>query len=275
MATVTGYTASRMKEIEDSTIVDGTVVGNNLILTRHDSSTINAGSVIGPQGTQGPMGVTSISVCTSTTRPTGGALFTGLAIYETDTKRFYIYDGAAWNYRGGTWICTSASRPANPFTGLEIYETDTKKSLVYNGVRFDPPWNFPWGIMGYAQVTTVQSGISTGTDVTSLSLNLTYVANRRIKIIGYINAQSSVGGDFGRLDITDTTPTILNSAQLSMQGSGQNLNAFCILTPAAGTRIYKLRYGRTAGSGTHQINSSTSTPSFILIEDIGPNGVPV
>jgi hypothetical protein len=273
MATVTGYTSERMKEIEDSTIVDGDVVGSNLILTRRDNTTINAGSVIGPQGVVGPAGPTSIIVCTSTTRPTGGSLFTGLAIYETDTKKFYIYDGGAWIYRGGTFICTSASRPT-PFVGMEIYETDTKKSLIYNGVRWDPPWNYPWGVMGYAQSTTIQSGITTGSDVISLTLNLTYVANRRIKIIGYVNAQSSVAGDFGRLDITDATPTILNSSQLQIQGSGQNLNGFCILSPAAGTRIYKLRYGRTAGSGTHQVNGSVFTPNFILIEDIGPNGAP-
>lgn len=56
MATVTGYTAARMKEIEDSAIVDGDVVDGDLILTRFDGATINAGSVIGPTGPQGPVG---------------------------------------------------------------------------------------------------------------------------------------------------------------------------------------------------------------------------
>lgn len=54
MATVTSYTAERMKAIEDGTVVDGDVVGNDLILTRHDGSQINAGNVRGPQGTPGP-----------------------------------------------------------------------------------------------------------------------------------------------------------------------------------------------------------------------------
>lgn len=56
MATVTGYTAQRMKQIEDSAIVDGEVVGDDLILIRYDEQTINAGSVRGPQGIQGPPG---------------------------------------------------------------------------------------------------------------------------------------------------------------------------------------------------------------------------
>lgn len=56
MATVTGLTADRMLEIEAASVVDGDIVGDNLILTKHDGSTINAGSVRGPQGDDGPVG---------------------------------------------------------------------------------------------------------------------------------------------------------------------------------------------------------------------------
>lgn len=56
MATITGFTAARMQDIEDGTVVDGDVVGDNLILTKHDGSTINAGNVRGPQGIQGIQG---------------------------------------------------------------------------------------------------------------------------------------------------------------------------------------------------------------------------
>lgn len=50
MATVTGLTATRMLEIEAQSIVNGDVVGDNLILIRHDGETINAGNVRGPSG---------------------------------------------------------------------------------------------------------------------------------------------------------------------------------------------------------------------------------
>lgn len=53
MGTVTGLTAARMIAIEAASIVDGTVVGNNLILTRHDGGTIDAGNVRGPTGSPG------------------------------------------------------------------------------------------------------------------------------------------------------------------------------------------------------------------------------
>jgi len=57
MATITGLTAERMLEIEGESVVDGQIdVDGNLILSRYDGSTINAGPVLGPTGPQGPPG---------------------------------------------------------------------------------------------------------------------------------------------------------------------------------------------------------------------------
>ena len=56
MATITGLTADRMIEIEAASVVDGDVIDGELILTKHDGSTINAGSVAGPPGPMGPLG---------------------------------------------------------------------------------------------------------------------------------------------------------------------------------------------------------------------------
>lgn len=56
MATVTGLTADRMLEIEGASVVDGDVIDGELILTKHDGTTINAGSVAGPPGPIGPIG---------------------------------------------------------------------------------------------------------------------------------------------------------------------------------------------------------------------------
>jgi hypothetical protein len=57
VATVTGYTAARSQQIEDGTVIGGAVNGSgDLILTKHDASTINAGHVVGPTGSTGPTG---------------------------------------------------------------------------------------------------------------------------------------------------------------------------------------------------------------------------
>lgn len=62
MATITGLTAARMLEIEAQSIVDGHVDGaGHLILERFDAGTIDAGSVIGPQGPPYLNGVDTVS----------------------------------------------------------------------------------------------------------------------------------------------------------------------------------------------------------------------
>lgn len=67
MATVTGLTAARMLLIEAMSVVGGFVQGDNLILTQFDGTEINAGSVRGPMGPEGPPGSIEVS-------PAGGDL---------------------------------------------------------------------------------------------------------------------------------------------------------------------------------------------------------
>lgn len=59
MTTITGLTAARMQEIIDKTIVDADVVGDDLILTLDDTTTINAGNVRGATGPAGEAAVVS------------------------------------------------------------------------------------------------------------------------------------------------------------------------------------------------------------------------
>jgi len=63
MATVTGYTASRMQDIEDNSIVGGSVVVDNLILEKHNGDTIDAGNV---RGADGPPSTTTVGLVWAT-----------------------------------------------------------------------------------------------------------------------------------------------------------------------------------------------------------------
>ena len=65
MVQVTGLTKARMLLIEAASIVSGVIVGDDLILTKHDGSTINAGDVRGPQGIQGIPGPTAPNLITN------------------------------------------------------------------------------------------------------------------------------------------------------------------------------------------------------------------
>src|SRR6478752_544739 len=54
MASITGYTAERMAEIENNCIIAGAVdLSGHLILTRQSGATVDAGAVVGPTGPPG------------------------------------------------------------------------------------------------------------------------------------------------------------------------------------------------------------------------------
>jgi microcystin-dependent protein len=81
MATVTGLTAARMLEIEAASVVDGEVVNGNLILTKHDGNSINAGPVTGPQGPTGPTGPAGFSAIPGEVRLWPGGVLPNPASY--------------------------------------------------------------------------------------------------------------------------------------------------------------------------------------------------
>jgi hypothetical protein len=82
MTTVTGITAARGAAIEAASVVDGEVVGDDLILTKFDGSTINAGNV---RGADGPTGPTGVSI------PSGGT--TGQALVKLSATNYDV----AWS----------------------------------------------------------------------------------------------------------------------------------------------------------------------------------
>jgi hypothetical protein len=66
MGTITGLTAAAMQAIVNGAMKTAAVVGDDLIITKNDLTTIDAGSVRGPQGVPGtspPAGVFSPAVC--------------------------------------------------------------------------------------------------------------------------------------------------------------------------------------------------------------------
>lgn len=123
MATVTGYTAQRMQQIEDESIVDGNVVSGELILVQRNGTTINAGNVRGPQGDTGT---------------TGG-------IAEAPT------DDIPYSRRNGAWVPERAHQAPS----------DNRLYALRNGTwtRIDRPWKLEFSQAG----PTPPAGFSAGT----------------------------------------------------------------------------------------------------------------
>lgn len=91
MATVTGFTAERMKEIEDAAIVAGAVVLDDLILTRHDGTNMNAGNV---RGAQGPAGGQMTIAANAGAYPSSPSL--GQVVYNNATGTEVFWNGTTW-----------------------------------------------------------------------------------------------------------------------------------------------------------------------------------
>lgn len=273
MATVTAYTAERTKQIEDSSVTNGTVSGSNLILIRHDGTQINAGPVIGPQGIPGA----TYTICTRATRPTGANAYLGLAIYESDTKQIWVYDGTTWLYRGGTIVCTSTTRPASPFKGLPIYETDTDRHLIYTTATtgWQPPWNQPWGRIAYVENTSGTNNVGAETTVPGMTTTLTAVANRRWYVeSGFRSCNGTVEGIVAFVRIKEASTVVSehqNYIGKTLAGSGGYLRAN--VSPSAGSHTYSLTI--TASGANVSMQGASTFPIWMSVYDVGPNGNPV
>jgi hypothetical protein len=94
MATVTVFTSARMQAIENASVVSGTVTAGNLILTKFNGTTINAGSVIGPTGPTGPTGeVTTAAMNAAINTAAGTGAITEAKLATGSVTTIKIVDG--------------------------------------------------------------------------------------------------------------------------------------------------------------------------------------
>ena len=190
MASVTGYTAARMQEIEDQAIVTGAIVGDNLVLTRYDGGTINAGNVRGPTGATGPAAtIPSVARVRVTTAVSPQTLpnFSNTVVdwngtiedYDTDgfhstttnSSRLTVPTGLAGVYLVSfvLVIPATASVPATSVASAWIqknasasrYAVQTVSNNTGNGVCLTGTEPIPLSVGDYLQVYAYQnSGIS-------------------------------------------------------------------------------------------------------------------
>lgn len=126
---------------------------------------------------------------------------------------------------------------------------------------------------GYAQVTANQTiNSATPVDLTSLTVTVTVVAGRRIKITGCVALGGNTAGDEYNCSIREGGTTLQQAADSQVVAADARLytlTPICVLTPSAGAHTYKLSAFRSRGSGDVFLVASATLPAFILVEDIG------
>lgn len=142
MGSITGYTAERMKAIEDSSIVSGQIVGDNLILTRFNQTTVNAGNVRGAVGPIGPAGdvnmsqlnaavpAGSITMYAFSTVPSGWLPLEGQNVANGQSLYPALWAVAPASWKSGSTLILPDMRGRTPF-GLNTSDT-----------VFDTLWKF-------------------------------------------------------------------------------------------------------------------------------------
>lgn len=195
MATVTGLTAERMQEIIDKTIVDADVIGDNLIFTLDDGSTIDAGNVRGPAGSSSSGG-SGIRVNTLT--PGSGGIPNPVpdgfeVVYvasATDGVLWHLRynSGSAssykWEYLGGPPLLhvvdTDQSTANAPFVDLSTIGPTLPAPLAGD-------YSAEWNMNAYCTVAAnLSTGLSIGgaaPDTNDVARETTHAASTQIELV--------------------------------------------------------------------------------------------
>ena len=145
------------------------------------------------------------------------------------------------------------------------------------------PWRMPWGLIAYGSTTTNQTGISTETDLTSLTAALpsTWPANRYIRVrvslpaLSGTSAGTSAAGAYILYIKTSGGTQVASSTWIPGQnGDTAPCFAEAIITPSSGATTYKATLLRFGGSGTGSTGAATTSPATFILEDLGPSSNP-
>ena len=278
MATVTGYTAERMKNIEDKTVTDGEVTGDNLILTTRDGTPIDAGNVRGPQGLKGDVGEVSqaeLDAVTGKSADAGNDLTIG-----TDGKLFFDHDKA---YVGNVPIFADTAQrdTAIPVPVLGQLCVVVQDPYRWNGTRW---LSLSYSVINYAQHITNILGIpasAAGTLIPGTALpNVVLLPKRRYRVSGRCWAAPN-GASTCIASITEGVNGIAGIS--TYQGNAGNQIDMCpasILHTSAGAGSLGNKMDFPPGSHAWQMQvavvaggymgASSAEPAWVMVEDLGP-----
>lgn len=126
------------------------------------------------------------------------------------------------------------------------------------------------GWIGYVEVTADQTGITSEVAATGLTVGVTVGTSRRIRITLCCRMSSTVAGDSVQANIKEST-TYLQLVQNTSGAAnrGDTLVGHVVLTPSSGAHTYFVTMTRN-GTGTITNTAAATSPSFLLVEDLGP-----
>jgi hypothetical protein len=135
-----------------------------------------------------------------------------------------------------------------------------------------PALSPPRGIIAEARRTANQTGITTITDLTGLTITFTAWPGRTYKVRGEVVLESTVVADIPKLSLTDGSNNLLKQSFWVVENAGQGIpyNVELSFNALTGSNTFKLRAERNAGAATITMDASAANPAWLRLEDIGP-----
>jgi hypothetical protein len=130
------------------------------------------------------------------------------------------------------------------------------------------------GWIGYADKSANQTGITTDTDLTNLSISVTVGTDRLIRITGHGVLQRSVADGVTIGYIKDGSTVIGRWAEGEAAGATSfdlHEGSTFVITTTGGGKTYKLSLERNSGTGTVSLMAAADNKAWILVEDLGPS----
>ena len=171
-----------------------------------------------------------------------------------------------------------------PEDGMVAYirSNDASEGLyTYNGTswRRGPGWNAPWGVLGTQTLTTSTNTASVHTtpQATGLTLTITAVSNRRLKITSTHNFTCSGGANGCGFTHRVAGTAISGSSLVTLNASTYSYTSVVShhSTTASGSLTIDAYFYAYPNNTAVNDNGTAASPRFLIIEDIGPSGAPV
>lgn len=128
-------------------------------------------------------------------------------------------------------------------------------------------------VLGYAEATNIQSGITSETNLTGLAVTVDVPAGRRIGVVcsGTVSGVDAGARAFGRLRDHNDIGLLqwcdfvagVNSSRLATERTRN-------LTGLSGVWTFRMSLQIIAGTGSVTSIAAASNPAFIRVDDLGP-----
>ncbi len=173
--------------------------------------------------------------------------------------------------------CTAATRPT-AVEGMVIYETDTDKLQVYDGATWQQVWPIQSGargLLGLKKLTADHSGFSAETTINadgSSTRELSWTADtaRAYRITGWARLDAAGSDGERHLRITDGSNNMKEQSYAYIQVGGNPHHGWVqeiINGGVSGTTTRRLR--AYAQFGTCTVSAASTRPAWFMVEDIG------